>query len=133
MARRWQCMGMVLWMFSLAGACGDDAGDDGAGMAAGMGGSAGGTSGTNDRETTCERTCSSMTALSCAGDDPSTCMSTCYMYWDMPTCTDEVRAVVTCSANSPASAWECDEDDEANLMAGHCETELATLTACVGG
>jgi hypothetical protein len=52
------------------------------------------------------------------------------MTWDETLCQTETRAFLVCSGMAPASAWECDEFDEATLSQG-CDSEGAAVATCI--
>lgn len=94
---------------------------------------AAGMTGMPDRETTCMMACDVMAQVSCPGDVPAYCIPTCEARWGLVLCTEEVREALICASNRPASAWECDADEESNLKAGHCESEIAAVSTCSEG
>jgi hypothetical protein len=138
---------LVCWMvlaLSAMPACKDDSSNDGAGGGAGMSGDAvgapggaagmsGGAAGSNaNPSSACAKICALETTLACPGDTASTCESKCETLWTATKCQSEFRAFLTCGANQPASGWECDEMQEANVKAGLCDDDLAAVGKCTG-
>jgi hypothetical protein len=78
----------------------------------------------------CAQLCETGEALKCPGDEPGSCKAQCLELWNGTRCTNEVHAYVECGANTPKAEWECDVDNEANVKAGNCDSEMASLTAC---
>ena len=84
----------------------------------------------NAADDVCAQTCETAEPLKCPGDEPGTCMPQCLELWNGTRCVDEVHASIECAANTPEAEWECDVDDEANVKAGNCESEISALIGC---
>jgi hypothetical protein len=45
-------------------------------------------------------------------------------------CSEPLRAVLACFAKQQQSSWECDEDGNAAIKDGFCDTEQAAFARC---
>lgn len=74
--------------------------------------------------------CSTMQTLHCPNDPPS-CSAHCAEMANIPVCTAEMAAFIACVARQEPSASHCNEDGEAEIRDGFCDTEQERVAACL--
>lgn len=78
----------------------------------------------------CASACAKADSLACSGDTGD-CTTQCTMEAsEVEGCKASYEALVACGAARPASDWECDADDEANLKDGVCSSEFDAVVSC---
>ncbi len=102
---------------SLAAACGDDDGG-----------------GTATIESICQRGCATITSLNCP-NTPENCRGLCAdsLNERSSICESELLAYADCTADEPASSFECNASGNAEAIDKLCPAPGATLEGCYAG
>jgi hypothetical protein len=102
---------------SLAAACGDD-----------------GAGGTATVESICQRGCATLAALNCP-NEPEDCYGDCADNINQlaSVCEPELLAYADCTANEPASSFECNAAGNAQAIGRLCTDQNVALEGCYAG
>jgi hypothetical protein len=93
--------------------------------------SSGGTGGTTGGDD-CQTICDTAATLDCPNDGTvAACVTECEA--GLGTCETEYDALIACTAQQPASNFECDEDGESGLVETACTAETDAFFTCFLG
>jgi hypothetical protein len=98
------------------------------GVSGNSGGSQAGSS-SSAATTACTKLCALAQPLHCPNDKPA-CTTECESLYNGTICTTELRAMIACSIQQPASSWACDSKGEADVKAPACASEHTALDKC---
>lgn len=77
----------------------------------------------------CAAVCGKTSAMPCV--DAGTCTTGCAQTYQQPVCRPELDSMLRCSAESPASAFECGAEGAPALKEEVCEAEQEAAANCI--